>query len=46
MMATAMHEPKPLRPLSFFDKKVGMSADPAIGTGCDTQPLHGEKKTT
>ncbi|MGC2825299.1 MAG: hypothetical protein WA322_13865 [Pseudolabrys sp.] len=42
MMATAMHDPKPLRRLSFFDKKVGILAgSPPIR---DTQPLHGGKK--
>jgi hypothetical protein len=42
MMAMAMHDPKPLRRLSFFDKKVGILAgSPPIR---DTQPLHGKKK--
>lgn len=37
-----MHDPKPLRRLSFFDKKVGILAgSPPIR---DTQPLHGGKK--
>jgi hypothetical protein len=42
MMATAMHDPKPLRRLSFFNKKEGILAgSPPIR---DTQPLHGGKK--
>jgi hypothetical protein len=41
MIATAMHDPKPLRRLSFFDKMGILAGSPPIR---DTQPLHGGKK--
>jgi hypothetical protein len=45
MMATAMHDPKPLRRLSSFDKKVGNSCWLSANTGYTNNPFMAGKRS-